>query len=376
VQLEFTGEQEELRAAVRDLLAHECPTSLVRERVEKGRPATALSRQLTELGAPALTLPEQVGGLGLGPVEATVVAEELGRFVAPVPWLATVTQYAALIAHAGTAEQCAALLGPVAAGERVGTLAVAEDARHALPESMRTVARRAGNGWVLSGIKRYAFDAEAADEIAVVARVEGADLGVFVVPASQVEIEAMPSSDGSRQWASVALADVTVPADRALGEPGCSESAVRRALAEATAALATEIVGVCSALLNRTISYVQEREQFGVPVGSFQAVKHKLADCFVALERARAAAYFAAATLAEDDPRQATAVPMAKIAAGDAAGRIVQDAIQSHGGIGYTWEHDLHLFAKRAAADAAVFGTAASHRRALAAELGLAGARG
>jgi alkylation response protein AidB-like acyl-CoA dehydrogenase len=150
VQLEFTDEQQQLRAAVRDLLEAECPPSLVRERVEKGTPAAGLWRRLTALGAAALTLPESVGGLGLGPVEATVVAEELGRHAAPVPWLSTVTQYAELVARVGNPEQRKTLLEPIAGGGRTGTLAIAEDARQAIPEAMATVARRDGDGWVLS----------------------------------------------------------------------------------------------------------------------------------------------------------------------------------------------------------------------------------
>ncbi len=371
MQLEFTADQQELRAAVRDVLVKECPPAVVRQRVEKGTPATGLWQRISELGWPALTLPEPVGGLGLGPVEATVVAEELGRHAAPVPWLSTVTQYAAMVAHAGTDEQHDVLLGPVAAGQRTGTLAIAEDGLRALPTDMATVAHRDDAGWVVSGTKRYVWEASAADDIAVIARTEDGGLGVFVVRRDDVEVLPVQSTDGSREWATVLLDGVRVPAERVLGEPGRCGPAMKRALAEATTAVATEIVGVCAALLDRTVDYVAERKQFGVPVGSFQAVKHKLADCFVALERARAAAYFAAATLAEDDPRLATAAPMAKVAAGDAAARIVEDAIQSHGGIGYTWEHDLHLFAKRAAADSAAFGTPATHRRTLATALGI-----
>jgi alkylation response protein AidB-like acyl-CoA dehydrogenase len=215
------------------------------------------------------------------------------------------------------------------------------------------------------------WEALEADDIAVVARVDGEGLGAFAVPRGDVEVTPVESTDGSREWATVTLDGLRVPAERALGEPGSCDTAIARTAAAATTAIATEIVGTCSTLLDRTVDYVKSRQQFGVPIGSFQAVKHKLADCFVALERARAASYFAAATLAEDDPRQSTAVPMAKIAAGDAAARIVEDAIQSHGGIGYTWEHDLHLFAKRAAADSAAFGTPATHRKALVQELGM-----
>jgi alkylation response protein AidB-like acyl-CoA dehydrogenase len=136
-----------------------------------------------------------------------------------------------------------------------------------------------------------------------------------------------------------------------------------KVLDEATAALALEMVGTCQAIFDMTLEYAKSREQFGVPIGSFQAIKHKLVDCYVALSRARACAYFAAATVAEDDPRRPLAVSMAKAAAGDAQRLICQEAIQIHGGIGYTWEHDLHLYVKRAKTGEAFLGTAVDHRQ-------------
>ena len=370
MHLEFTADQDALRASVREVLARECPPAVARERAEKGTLPTAAWTRATELGWPGLTLPDELGGVGMGPVEATVVAEELGRCVAPLPWLSTATQYAAVVAAVATTEQAAALLSPVADGSVTGTLAVAEDAVRPLPETCATRAERAGAGWVVSGAKEWVWEASSADEIAVVAAVADG-LGVFVVPAAAVEITPVATLDTTREWARVRLDAVHVDPARALGTPGESGQAVERALQQATAAVAAEMVGTCSALLELTIAYVSSRRQFGVPVGSFQAVKHKLADSYVALERARAAAYFAAATLAEDDPRRTAAVAMAKVAAGDCQRRVVQDAIQSFGGIGYTWESDVHLFAKRAKADDAVLGTPRHHRRVLATHLGL-----
>jgi alkylation response protein AidB-like acyl-CoA dehydrogenase len=142
-------------------------------------------------------------------------------------------------------------------------------------------------------------------------------------------------------------------------------------LDEATCALAIEMVGTCQTIFDMTLEYAKQREQFGVPIGSFQAVKHKLVDMYVALNRARACAYFAAATVAENDPRRSLAVSMAKAAAGDAQRIIGQEGIQIHGGIGYTWEHDLHLFVKRAKTGDALFGGAADHRQRVARLIGL-----
>lgn len=372
MQLEFSADQEDLRASVRSVLEHECGIDTVRQRVEKGQPATAAWRRMQELGWPALTLPEAAGGLGLGPVEVAVVAEELGRVVAPVPWLPTVTQYAALVREAGSPEQQEALLGPVAEGRVTATAALAEDGHRALPARPAVTAEPAGRDWRLTGAKRWVWEASAADEIAVVAAA-GGGLGVFVVPAAEAVVAPVQSVDASRELASVTFDGVKVTADRVLGDPGSAAvaRAVSCALEEAVTALALEVVGTCSTLLEMTLGYVKTRHQFGVPIGSFQAVKHKLADSYVALERARAAAYFAAACLAEDDPRRAEAVAMAKVAAGDCQQRVVQDAIQCHGGIGYTWESDVHLYAKRAKAGALLLGTTGEHRARLATLLGV-----
>ena len=374
MHLEFTEDQDALRASVREVLAKECPPAVARERAEKGSPAIALWSRAVDLGWPALTLPEDYGGLGLGAVEATVVAEELGRSVAPIPWLATTTQYAAVVRATAEPAQLEALLPAVADGRVVGTLAVAEDGVRALPAQCATTAEPTATGWRLRGTKSWVWEASLADEVAVVARTDEG-LRVFVVPARALDITPAATVDATREWATVRLDDVEVEVERALGTAGRDDTdRIRSTLQEATTAVASEMVGTCAALFELTVSYVSTREQFGVPVGSFQAVKHKLADSYVALERARAAAYFAAATLAEDDSRRDAAVSMAKVAAGDCQRRVVQDAIQCFGGIGYTWESDVHLYAKRAKAGDAVFGTAREHRRALARLLGLGSA--
>src|SRR5207245_859771 len=211
--------------------------------------------QMIELGWPALTVPEGAGGLGMGAVELAVVVEELGRVLAPGPYLPTVTQFAPVVAEAGSPEQQERFLGGVAAGELTGTLAL------------------------------VGFDG------------------------------------------------VRVDGDRALGEPGPeTAAAVRRAVEVATTALAVETVGAAQAIFDITLAYAKQREQFGSPIGSFQAIKHKFADMLVALERARATSYFAALTIAEDDDRRALATSTAKAAAGDCAARLAKEGIQIHGG--------------------------------------------
>jgi alkylation response protein AidB-like acyl-CoA dehydrogenase len=169
--------------------------------------------------------------------------------------------------------------------------------------------------------------------------------------------------DLSRVVGTVELRDVRVGADRMLGEPGPAlAAALQRAIEEAVAALAIELVGTCQSIFDVTLEYAKQREQFGVPIGSFQAIKHKFADMVILLERARATGYFAALTIAEDDDRRSLATSMAKAAAGDAADRIAKEGIQVHGGIGYTWEHDMHLYVRRAKSSSLLFGTAREHR--------------
>jgi alkylation response protein AidB-like acyl-CoA dehydrogenase len=214
-----------------------------------------------------------------------------------------------------------------------------------------------------------------ADEMVVAARVgetSGDDgIGLFVVPQSAVRSLPMDDLDATRQYATVILDGVRVDGDRVLGEPGRSGAALRRATDEATAALSAEMVGTCQAIFDIVHTYVGEREQFGVKIGSFQAIKHKLANMFVALESARATTYFAALTIAEDDERRLLAVPTAKAAVGDCQKLLAQEGIQCLGGIGYTWEHDMHMYVKRVKTSAAMFGSGARHRARVAEMIGL-----
>jgi len=184
------------------------------------------------------------------------------------------------------------------------------------------------------------------------------------------------SLDASRPLVEAMLQRVFVPHDHALGEPGseASTSGISRALEEATLGLALESVGTCDALFQLLLAYLKERRQFGVAIGSFQALKHKMSNMFLALERARSLCYFAVAAINEDTPTRATSVSMAKAASDDCQILVCRDAIQSFGGIGFTWEHDAHLYVKRASTDGALFGGAAVHSVAVAASLGVTSA--
>jgi alkylation response protein AidB-like acyl-CoA dehydrogenase len=373
VDLEFTGDQEDLRQSVRSFLAKECPPELVRSVVETGEPPEKLWQSMVALDWPALAIPEEHGGIGLSYVEIAVVAEELGRAIAPGPWLATVSQFAPVVRHVGSPRQRQRFLAPVAEGTLTGALALSDHPVRAGLDGVNMEATPEGSGWRLRGTKLGVLADAGFDELAVVARV-GPGVGAFVVPTSAVRMQKVTALDASRPLSTVVFDDVAVPAERALGEPGTEASAagLTRAVQEATVALALETVGTSDALFQLVLDYVKDRQQFGVPIGSFQAIKHKMADMFVALERARSLCYFAVAAIDEDDPSRASAVAMAKAASDDCQRVVCQESFQSFGGIGFTWEHDAHLYIKRARTSGALLGGSAVHSVAVAHWLGLA----
>ena len=361
MEFEFTEDQLELQRAVRDVLDAEAPPELARA-VADGEPgAEAFWATLVGLDWTAMALPEAAGGLGYGWVELAIVLEELGRHAAPGPFVATVTQFAPMIAEAAEPEEAAARLAPVAAGETTGTLALDEGSGTWDPARVEAAARREGHELVLSGTKHFVVDGATADEIATVVRLDG-ELRVVLVPGTAVRaVELNPVDPGVRH-ATVTLDGLRVTADRLIGRRDAA-AAVGRTLEESVTAIAAVTVGACQRIFDIINAYTKERVQFGVPIGSFQAVQHKLADMYRDIERARVLVYYAALTLAEDHPDRTLAASMAKAAAGEAQRRCVQDGLQLAGGIGYTWEHDLHLFLRRAKVGELHFGSASHHRR-------------
>jgi alkylation response protein AidB-like acyl-CoA dehydrogenase len=377
MELEFTADQEELRASIHAMLAKESPVSLARAVTESDARPTALWATMVELGWPALTIAEEHGGIGLGVLEAAILAEELGRVIAPGPLLPTVSQFVPAIREAGTPAQQSHLLGHVAAGELTGSLAIAEAAGSFDPADVAATIAVDGDQVVLSGAKRFVMEGDAVDELVVVARAGGEagdDDGVraVVVPVEGLATEPLEAFDGSRRLVHVELDGVRVERDAVLGDPDASAApALRRALEEATVCLALEMVGTAQTIFDITLEYAKQREQFGVPIGSFQATKHKFADMMIALERARALGYFAALTIAEDDARRTSATSVAKAAAGDCQRLLAKEGIQIHGGIGYTWEHDMHLYVRRIKSGEPLFGTSTWHRARVADLLGV-----
>jgi alkylation response protein AidB-like acyl-CoA dehydrogenase len=373
MDFEFTDDQLGLRENARSVLASTCPPALVRAVYDGGASADELWRSLVGLDWPGIGIGEEHGGLGLGFLEVGIVVEELGRVTAPTPFLATLTQLAPILRETGHHD----LLPRIADGSITGTLALAEGGRWRA-DAVAATARRTGGGWVLDGEKTHVIDGASAHEIAVVARLEGTTgddgLGAFLVPGTAVTAEPRAVIDPTMPLASIVLAGVEVDGERVLVEPGDPTAArsIQRTLHEATTAMALSTTATCRAIFEMTLQYAKDREQFGRPIGSFQALKHRLADMYLAVERATSLAYFAALTIAEDDDRRAVAASMAKAAAGDCQRLVVGDGLQLHGGVGFTWEHDLHFLLKRAKSGDLLFGTAATHRAELARLLGLA----
>jgi alkylation response protein AidB-like acyl-CoA dehydrogenase len=381
MDLDLSDEQRELETSVHDVLDREHSVELARRVVEEQHDAAKsvdeLWSRMVALDWPALTVPQADGGLDLGAVELAVVCEQFGRALAPGPFLATASQFVTAVREAGSPEQRSRFLGPIAAGGQVGTFAFAEGAGSFDLQGVRTTFDRRGDSFVIDGSKAFVLEASRASQIVVVARCAdstGADgIGLFVVPVDSegIEIRPMASLDATRELAGINLSSVTVRADSALGEPGSCAGVLQRILEEATTALAAEMVGTCQGIVDMLLPYVKTREQFGVKIGSFQAMKHKLANMYVALESTRATVRFAAAAIAEDDERRTLAASMAKSAAGDCERLIGVEGIQCLGGIGYTWEHDMHLFVKRVRTAAALLGTASQHRLKVAQLIGL-----
>src|SRR5262245_2289469 len=374
MDLEFSEDEAALRDNVRAVLAGICPPAAVRAVFEgKGDPASVWSR-MVELDWPGLGLPEEAGGLGMGYVAVALVAEELGRAVAPGAFLATVTQFAPAVRELQGPSD---LLSRVAAGQVTGAVALAEDNGWE-PAAVAATARETAEGWVLAGTKRAVLDGARADEVLVIARSEGTSgregLGAFLVEGSGLAASPRLVIDPTLPLADLGLDGVVVPPDRVLAPPGAEgvPEALERAGQEAIVALAASTVGACRVVFERTVDYAKVREQYGRPIGSFQALKHRMADMFLAVERATALCYFAALTIAEEDPRRAQAASMAKAAAGECQELVARDGLQLHGGIGVTWENDLHFPVKRAITGDTLYGNAVHHRARLARMLGLA----
>jgi alkylation response protein AidB-like acyl-CoA dehydrogenase len=366
----FNQEQELLRATARKFLETECPSEFVRARMAEPAGVTdAFWAKLAEQGWLGLIYPEAYGGAGLGFVDLTVLMEEMGRAVMPGPFFSTVLLGGLTILEAGSDAQKKTWLGTIAAGEARATLAFTEPNARWDAAAVTVTAREAGGGFTLAGTKLFVLDAHLADVIVVAARTrEGRrpeeGLSLFLVPrgARGLDVKLLPTMDQTRKLTEVTLADVTVGADALLGPRDGAWAPLSRVLDRATVALCAEMCGGAQRVLDMTTEYAKIRVAFGKPIGAYQGVKHKAADMLVEVENAKSLTYYAAWAMDENVPEAPLAASMAKAYVSDAYRRAAGTGIQLHGGIGFTWEHDLHLYFKRAKSSEFTFGDATYHR--------------
>ena len=360
MDFELDEDQLALQGAAAEILAKECPPSLLRQVIDDGSPAADdLWKTLVSLDWPGLAIDADAGGSGATAVELGIVLEQLGYVADPTPFMATTTQFLPVVEASTDAAQRRRFLTAVAGGA-TATLALADPAGRWDPSSPPVRAERAGDGWQLHGTASFVIDGDRAEEIAVLAATDRGPITV-VVPGTDVSANRQTAFDPTLQVTSIDFDGVMVPEDRvlALDDP---ETTWHRAMEMAVTGLSLVTVGACQRAFDMTLAYSKERHQFGVPIGSFQAIKHKAVDMYVRIERARALGYFAALCIAEGDDRRPLAAAMAKAAAGDAQNMVVRETIQIFGGIGFTWENDLHLYLRRAKAAEVLFGGAAHHR--------------
>ncbi|GAA4842524.1 acyl-CoA dehydrogenase family protein [Pseudonocardia benzenivorans] len=367
VEFDVTDEQRELRAAVRRFCAEQSDEAAVRRHMESeaGYDPAVWARLGGELGVLGLAVPEELGGAGAGLVEQAIVVEELGAALLCGPVLGTIGLALPALVAATPGPLRDELVPSLVDGTRTAALAAPEHAGLFDGHAITVGAVHAGDGWELTGVVNQVVDAPGADLLLVAASgPEG--VALFAVPAAieQVEVEPLTTLDLTRRQGTVRLREA--PA-RLLAGADEIDGVLGHAFYVGSALLAAEQVGGAQHMLDATVSHARERLQFGRPIGSFQAVKHRLADMLVQVEHARSTAQHAAWALqtGADDPFLATSIAQATCS--DAYYRVAADAIQLHGGIGFTWEHRAHLYYKRAVTDAALLGGAEIHRDRIAA---------
>lgn len=361
MNFDFSDEQYMLRESVRRYLSENWGPREAREAGERFN--ERLWTELCELGLTTLLVPEALGGSGLGPVDVSLVLEEFGRALVPAPMPDTLVASLVMDRH-GTASQRQAFLPLIAEGQGRFAIAHAEPGAGFSLLDVRTTARRTDEGWVLDGCKMLVAGASAMTHLLVSAREEDGNIGLFIceAPTSGLETRAHHSIDPNALLGQVDLR--SVPA-QPLGLPG-TDDALALLLDASAFSAAAQMTGVAAAALDLAVAYAKDRVQFGRPIGSFQAIKHKCADMLVALESARSAVYYAGWALAGAGGERAVAVSMAKSAAGDACRLACNDALQIHGGVGFTWEFDIHLYLKRGKLLEYTWGDAAFHRERIA----------
>lgn len=377
----LSDEQLMIQESAAGFLAKASDSAAVRTAMERGSYSGELWRQIAgELCWPALIVPEQHGGLGLGFVEQAILLEQMGRRLVGSPFFASACLAIPALLLSRNAELQARLLPELASGSLTATLACAAGSRagHLLGQNVQAVSE--GDGWRLDGSCDAVVDGAEADLLIVAARLTGtggAPIGLFAVPANGrgISRESLPTLDQTRRLGRIVFEAVQVPADDCLHTDSDGALLLEQTLQLGAIALACEQTGSAQQCLDLTLAYLSERQQFGRPIASFQAIKHRCADLMLAIESARSACYYAACVAREvldpagdraiaDELGEASAV--AKIHASEAFMHCAAESIQLHGGVGFTWEYDPHLYFKRARAGEQLLGTPAQHRERLA----------
>ena len=368
----LSEDQALLQRSAAEFLASECPPSLVREvtRDEEGFPR-ALYRQMAELGWMGLIVPESYGGAGLTMLDLALLTEQLGRAVVPGPFFSSAVLATLAILQAGSGAQKKAWLPRLAAGEAVGTLAWLEESDRLDADGIAARARKVGKAYRLSGRKLFVTDAHVADVIVAPFRTAGRGedgVTLFLVPRDTPGVTVTPlhSIDLTRRPMEVRFADVELPASAVLGAEHKGWKTLARVGDAAAVSLAADSLGGAARALEMAVEYAKVREQFGRPIGSFQAVKHIAAEMVSEIEPARSLVWYAGYAYDAAVRDAARAAAMAKACLGDVYSRTTNRAVQIHGGIGFTWEHDLHFWFKRAKWNEFAFGDPTYHRERLA----------
>jgi alkylation response protein AidB-like acyl-CoA dehydrogenase len=369
----FSDEQGELRTVVRRFLAEKSPETEVRRLMDttEGYDPAVWSQMAVQLGLQSLTIPEEFGGSGFTYVELAVVLEEMGAALLCAPFFSTVALAANAVLNSGDDEAKKYLLPGLASGETIGTLAVTEDNGRWDSGGIECRATQSGSGesWVLNGHKMFVLDGHVANLIVVAARSDkGVSLFSVKDDAEGLTRSPLPTMDQTRKQARLRFSNT--PA-QLIGTDGGAEAGLSKTLDLAAVALAAEQVGGAQRVLDSSVEYAKTRIQFGRPIGSFQAIKHKCADMLLEVESAKSAAYYAAWAAAEDSDELPVVASLSKSYCSEAYFHVSAENIQIHGGIGFTWEHPAHLYFKRAKSSELLFGDPVYHRELLAQRIGI-----
>ena len=372
----FSDEQEEFRTTLQRFFEEKAPSTEVRRLMEtsEGYDPAVWKQMAEELGLQGIHLPEEYGGQGFGFLELGIVLEEMGRVLLPSPFYATVCLAANAILNAGDQAQKQALLPGIAAGETLATLALCEDSGRFDAAGITLEVVPEGEGCRLDGHKSFVIDGQVADCLVVVARLAGSTgtdgITLVTVRSNDPGVAATPleTMDEIRKQARIEFSGAR---GEILGEQGKGWPPLAKTLDQANIMLAAEMLGASQKCLEMAVEYAKVRMQFARPIGSFQAIKHKAAEVLLEIELAKSAGYYSWWVADEREEELAEAASVAKSVCADTFLLAAAEGIQIHGGIGFTWEHDAHLYLKRAKGSEILFGDATAHRARLATQLGL-----